>query len=198
MKVEKVVLEGDFVRLVPIEIEHLDALCEIGFDKEIWRWYPFTIDTKAKMLDYMEDAIKQFELGKQFAFVTIVKSTNRIIGSTRFMNIEVQNKRAEIGSTWINPNWQRTSINTEAKLIMLKYAFETWKCIRVEFKTDSLNEKSRNAILRIGGREEGILRQHMITESGRFRDSVYYSIIDSEWQKVRANLELKLRSYQNV
>lgn len=195
MKIEQIILDSDIVRLEPIQKEHLRPLCEIGFDKEIWRWYPFTINTKKKMLDYMNDAIEHFELGTQLAFVTIQKATNKIVGSTRFMNIDLEHKRAEIGSTWINPNWQRTSINTEAKLLMLEHAFEIWECIRVELKTDALNEKSRNAILRIGAKAEGTLRQHIITESGRFRDTVYYSIIDSEWQDVRTNLEAKLRSY---
>ena len=111
-----------------------------------------------------------------------------VIGSTRFGGIDTKNRRAEIGWTWINPKWQRTAINTEAKLLMLKHAFEVWKCIRVELKTDVLNEKSRNAILRIGAKEEGIFRQHLITDSGRFRDTVYFSIIDTEWEAMKANL----------
>jgi len=114
------------------------------------------------------------------------------VGSTRFGNIDTANRKTEIGWTWINPQWQRTVINTEAKLLMLTHAFEVWKCIRVELKTDVNNEKSRNAMRRIGCVEEGILRNHMVTESGRFRDSVYFSIIDTEWESVKAKLTSKI------
>jgi RimJ/RimL family protein N-acetyltransferase len=106
--------------------------------------------------------------------------------------MDCANRRVEIGWTWLSLNWQRTAANTEAKYLMLRHAFETWGCIRVEFKTDSLNEKSRAALLRIGAKEEGIFRNHMMTSTGRLRHSVYYSIIDSEWPKVRACLEEKL------
>lgn len=192
MKVESIILENNSVRLEPLGQKHLEPLSKVGFDKEIWRWYPFTINTFEKMGVYIEDACEQFVLGTELAFVIIDKNLDKTVGSTRFMNIDVENKRAEIGSTWINPNWQRTHINTETKILMLSYAFEIWKCIRVELKTDALNEKSRRAILRIGAKEEGILRQHIITESGRFRDTVYYSIIDSEWPDVKRGLETKL------
>src|SRR5207253_6448549 len=112
-------------------------------------------------------------------FVTQDKASTRIVGSTRFGNIDTANRKAEIGWTWINSRWQRTYVNTEAKLLMLTHAFEEWKCIRVELKTDRHNEQSRRAIARIGATEEGIFRKHMVTESGRLRDSVYFSIIDS-------------------
>jgi RimJ/RimL family protein N-acetyltransferase len=120
------------------------------------------------------------------------KVSGKAIGSTRFGNIDVINKRAEIGWTWITPQFQRTFVNTEAKYLMLKHAFEVWECNRVEFKTDALNEKSRNAILRIGAKQEGIFRQHVITYSGRLRDSVYFSIINSEWPEVKVRLEDKI------
>jgi len=116
-----------------------------------------------------------------------------VVGSTRFMNIDVANRRVEIGATWLAEPWQRTVINTEAKYLMLRHAFETLGCIRVELKTDALNQRSRQAMLRIGAREEGIFRQHMVTWSGRLRDTVYFSILDSEWPTVKANLEAKLR-----
>lgn len=118
--------------------------------------------------------------------------TENLVGSTRFGNIDTANRKAEIGWTWISPAWQRTAINTEAKLLMLTHAFEEWRCVRVELKTDANNEPSRKAILRIGAKEEGTLRNHMITESGRFRDSVYFSIIDLEWNSVKSNLASKL------
>lgn len=149
------------------------------------------------MQKYIEAALDEQKRGISLPFVTIEKSSDKVVGSTRFGNIDRQNRRIEIGWTWINPNWQRTIINTEAKLMMLEQAFEIWKCIRVELKTDALNLKSRNAILRIGATEEGILRQHLITDSGRFRDSVYFSIIDSEWEQVKENLiKLKTTRYR--
>jgi RimJ/RimL family protein N-acetyltransferase len=116
-------------------------------------------------------------------------SSGQIVGSTRFMNIDCANRRVEIGSTWIVPRWQRTAINTEAKYLMIRHAFEVWKCVRVELKTDALNQKSRAAILRIGAKEEGTLRQHIVTHTGRLRDSVYFSILDKEWPEVKARLE---------
>jgi RimJ/RimL family protein N-acetyltransferase len=140
----------------------------------------------------MEAALKDQANGIALPFVTIDRASNTVVGSTRFGNIDRANRRVEIGWTWINPQWQRTYINTEAKYLMLRHAFETWQCIRVELKTDSLNEKSRNAMLRIGAKEEGTLRNHMVTYSGRLRHSVYFSIIDSEWPQVKANLEAKM------
>ena len=121
-------------------------------------------------------------------------ASGKVIGSTRFGNIDAANLRAEIGWTWITPAFQRTAVNTEAKLLMLTHAFETWKCIRVELKTDALNERSRAAIKRLGATEEGIFRKHMICDTGRFRDSVYFSIIDTEWPMVKENLRGKLSS----
>jgi RimJ/RimL family protein N-acetyltransferase len=115
------------------------------------------------------------------------------VGSTRFGNIEPDHRRVEIGWTWIGRDWQRTAVNTETKLLMLTHAFETWGCVRVELKTDALNARSRAAILRIGAREEGTMRQHQVTESGRLRDTVYFSILDREWPEVKRGLEDKLR-----
>jgi RimJ/RimL family protein N-acetyltransferase len=127
----------------------------------------------------------------------VERVSGQLIGSTRFMNIDQPNRRVEIGSTWIAPAWQRTAINTEAKYLMLRHAFEQWNCIRVELKTDALNQKSRNAILRIGAKEEGTLRRHLVTWTGRVRDTVYFSILDSEWPEVKARLEAKLATSAN-
>jgi RimJ/RimL family protein N-acetyltransferase len=188
MKVEPVILESESVRLEPLRSEHLGALCEVGLVEEIWRWSPQKIKNAEEMRGYIETALAEKERGAALPFVTIEKSRNKIVGSTRFGNIDVKNLRAEIGWTWINPAWQRTFVNSQAKLLMLAHAFETWKCIRVELKTDALNEKSRNAILRLGAKEEGIFRQHVITDTGRLRDSVFFSILDSEWQSVKERL----------
>jgi RimJ/RimL family protein N-acetyltransferase len=192
MKVEPVVLEGEFVRLEPMRVDHLPALTKVGLEPSLWKWTIADIKTDADMERYVRAALADQMLGTALPFVTVNKKSGKIVGSTRFGNIDTVNRRAEIGWTWINPEWQRTAINTEAKLLMLTHAFEEWKCIRVELKTDANNEKSRNAITRIGATEEGILRNHMITESGRFRDSVYFSIIESEWESVKAKLASKL------
>lgn len=192
MKIEPVILEGKFVRLEPLRLEHLDSLTEIGLDESLWLWTAAIVKNKEDMRRYIETALDEFERKISLPFITIEKSSGKIVGSTRFGNIDVQSRRAEIGWTWINPQWQRTQINTEAKLLMLSHAFETWKCIRVELKTDVLNDKSRNAIERLGAQEEGILRRHIITEAGRIRDTIYYSILDTEWQSVKNNLQTKL------
>jgi N-acetyltransferase len=195
MKVERVVLEGEFVRLEPLRTEHSENLYEVGLDESLWLWTANVVASKEDLRRYVKTALDEQRRGVSLPFVTIEKSSNKIVGSTRFGNIDPKNRRAEIGWTWINPKWQRTAINTQAKLLMLNHAFEVWKCIRVELKTDVLNEKSRRAILRLGAKEEGILRQHMITETGRFRDTVYYSILDSEWDNIKENLAAKLKAY---
>ncbi len=188
MIVEPVTLSGKHVRLEPLTLDHFPAIREVGLEESLWRWTPVQITNEVELRSYVETALTDGDRGVALPFVTIEASTNTIVGSTRFGNIDTAHRRAEIGWTWINPRWQRTAVNTEAKLLMLTHAFETWNCIRVELKTDSLNEKSRTAIARIGAREEGIFRNHMITASGRFRDSVYFSIIDSEWYSVKARL----------
>ena len=193
MKIEPVILEGRYVRLEPMRVDHLPALCKAGLDESIWRWTANVVESEADLENYVRSALAEQAQGTALPFVTIERGEESIVGSTRFANIDPVNRRAEIGWTWISPAWQRTAINTEAKLLMLTHAFEEWNCIRVELKTDANNQQSRNAILRIGGVEEGTLRNHMITESGRFRDSVYFSIIDSEWESVRADLTSKLR-----
>jgi len=192
MEVEPVTLEGKLVRLEPMTIEHLDALWQAGIDDSLWRLNPMTVRSIDDMKRYIEIALADHERGVALPFVTVERSSGNVIGSTRFGNIEVQNRRAEIGWTWINPAWQRTAVNTEAKLLMLTHAFEVWKCIRVELKTDVLNERSRNAILRLGAKQEGVFRNHIICDTGRFRDSIYFSILDTEWESVKANLTSKL------
>lgn len=193
MKIESVILDGKYVRLEPLSLKHLDELCAVGLEKSLWTLTSNVMENFGDMRHYVETALKEFERKVSLPFVTIEKSSGKIIGSTRFGNIDAKNLKAEIGWTWITQEWQRSYINTEAKFLMLSHAFEVWECVRVEFKTDALNEKSRNAILRIGAKQEGILRRHMITETGRFRDSVYFSIIDSEWEMVKTNLQSKLK-----
>jgi RimJ/RimL family protein N-acetyltransferase len=187
-----VILEGAQVRLEPLTLAHHAALCEVGLDPELWQWIPYRATTAEEMLAYIQSALKDQAAGTAQPFATVERSTGRVIGSTRYMNIDVTNRRREIGATWIAKPWQRTALNTEAKYLMLRHAFETLDCIRVELKTDALNQKSRNAILRIGAKEEGTLRRHVVTWTGRVRDSVYFSVLDSEWPQVKAALEAKL------
>jgi N-acetyltransferase len=194
MKVEPVVLEGAHVRLEPLTLAHHAGLCEVGLDEDLWRWIPVPVQTSAEMATYIEAALKEQASGVSLPFAQIEKATGRVIGSTRYGNIERTHHRVEIGWTWIGREWQRSAVNTEAKYLLLRHAFETLGCQRVELKTDSLNQRSRNAILRIGAKEEGIFRNHMITASGRLRHTVYFSVIDSEWPQVKARLEEKFRN----
>jgi RimJ/RimL family protein N-acetyltransferase len=194
MIVTPVTLEGRHVRLEPLAMTHLAGLAEVGLDEELWRWIPTAVRTKDEMAAYIETALKEQERGISLPFAQVEKTTGRAIGSTRYGNIDRTHHRVEIGWTWVGREWQRTAVNTEAKFLLLRHAFETLGCIRVELKTDSLNEKSRAAILRIGAREEGIFRNHMITASGRIRHSAYYSIVDAEWLAVKARLESMLNS----
>ena len=186
------ILEGAQVRLEPLTLEHHAAFCEVGLDPELWQWIPYRATTADEMLAYIKSALKDQTAGRAQPFATVERSSGSVIGSTRYMNIDRANRRVEIGATWIAKPWQRTVINTEAKYLMLRHAFETLGCVRVELKTDALNQKSRNAILRIGAKEEGTLRQHMVTWTGRLRDSVYFSVLDSEWPGVKAALAAKL------
>ncbi len=185
-------LQGRHVRLEPLTRGHLGALCEVGLEEELWRWTPLRVHSASDMLEYVEAALGAQEKELEVPFATIDLASGRVVGSTRFMNIEVKHRRLEIGSTWIAPAWQRTAINTEAKYLMLRHAFEFLAYHRVEFKTDSLNQKSREAIVRLGAKQEGIFRNHMITASGRVRDTVWFSIIHSEWPQVKLDLERKL------
>jgi RimJ/RimL family protein N-acetyltransferase len=192
MQIEPVTLGGEHVRLEPLRLDHVDALCEVGLDVEIWRWTQSQVGDREQMRDYVDTALRWQAEGTALPFVTVEKRSETVVGSTRFGNIDRANRRVEIGWTWLGRPWQRTACNTEAKYLMLRHAFETWGCVRVEFKTDALNERSRAALLRIGAREEGTLRKHMVTASGRLRDSVYFSILDDEWPAVKRRLETRL------
>ncbi len=185
---ETVTLEGQFVRLEPLSRAHIPALTAVGLDPDLWRWTVAQVHTPDAMARYVELALAGHAAGTMLPFATIERATNTVIGSTRFGNIDLDNRRVEIGWTWIAVPWQRTAINTEAKLLMLAYAFEQLGCMRVELKTDRLNERSRRAIQRLGAQEEGILRKHMLVADGRVRDTVYFSIVDDEWPQVKANL----------
>jgi len=192
MDLTPVTLEGAHVRLEPLTLEHVDALWAAGSDAEIWTWTTQQPRTPGEMRAYVDTALRWQAEGTALPFATTLKSDGRVVGSTRFANTDHENRRTEIGWTWIALPWQRTAVNTEAKYLMLRHAFEVLGCIRVELKTDALNQRSRHAIARLGAKEEGTLRNHMIAPGGRIRDSVLFSVIDSEWPQVKVRLEGKL------
>jgi N-acetyltransferase len=196
MQIAPVTLEGRIIRLEPLSLEHLEGLCAIGLDPELWRWTTSVVRTAEDMRAYVETALRSQEEGTALPYATVWKESGKVVGSTRFGNIDAENRRVEIGWTWVGTPWQRTPINTEAKYLMLRHAFETLGCIRVEFKTDSFNDKSRKALLRIGAKEEGTFRNHMVVHDGRYRHSVYFSIIESEYPAVKILLEEKLQSLE--
>ena len=193
MIVEPVTLAGEHVQLEPMLEAHHAALAEVGLDEDLWKWIPVPVRTPEEMKAYVDAALAEQARGASLPFTIVERATGNVIGSTRYANIERIHRRVEIGWTWVARPWQRTAVNTECKYMLLKHAFETLGCIRVELKTDSLNERSRAAILRIGAKEEGVFRNHMITASGRIRHSVYFSITDSEWPVVKRRLEEKLQ-----
>jgi RimJ/RimL family protein N-acetyltransferase len=190
--INPIALEGSHVRLEPLSESHHESLCAVGLDPELWKWNTIQVFNPDQMMQVIRAQLSDQEKGTSIPFATIHRASAKVVGATRYMNIDAPNKRLEIGSTWIAKPWQRTAVNTEAKYLMMRYAFETLGCNRVEWKTDSLNTQSRNAILRLGAKEEGILRNHMVTWSGRIRHSVYFSVIASEWPQVKTALEAKI------
>ena len=190
--ISPVTLEGAHVRLEPLEASHLDALCEVGLDPDLWALTTTQVRVRDDLARWLTAALADRDAGTALPFATIERSSGRVVGSSRLGSWSPEHRRIEIGWTWIAPPWQRTPINTEAKLLMLRHAFDVMHCVRVELKTDVTNARSRAAMLRIGAVEEGVLRKHMIAESGRMRDSVFFSIIDDEWPTVRDRLEARL------
>ena len=189
-----VTLEGRHVRLEPLGRHHASDLAQVALDAELWRFTPTQIHSLADLDAYIDTALGWQSAGTALPFAIVDRSTGRAVGSTRLAHIDRQHRRAEIGWTWLGRPFQRTALNTEAKLLLLTHAFDRMQCIRVELRTDVLNTKSRNAILRLGAKEEGILRHHMILPDGRLIDWVYYSILGDEWPSVCAGLEQKLAS----
>ena len=190
--VEPVTLEGRWVRLEPLGAEHLPGLVEVGLDPSLWRWTLTVIATPDQMRRFVEAALAERAAGDSMPFTIIERASGQPVGSTRYLNIDANHRRLEIGYTWVAPGWQRTPLNSEAKLLLIGHAFDRLGAVRVEFKTDSLNEASRRALLGIGAIEEGTLRNHMISQGGRRRHSVYYSVIEEEWPTVRDHLEQRL------
>jgi len=183
-------LEGRYVRLEPLRPEHATLLWEVAKDHlaDLFQWIPYQLNSLEDFQTFNRQVLEEQARGLTVPFSTVERGSNQVVGTTRFMNMDLANRKVEIGSTWIAPRWQRTAVNTEAKYLMLCHAFEVWRCFRVELKTDALNQRSRQAILRLGAKEEGTLRKHMLTYNGRQRDSVYFSILDTEWPSVKTRL----------
>ena len=188
-------LEGSQVHLVPLSMEHLDGLCVVGLDPDLWRWIPVQVLNRQGMQAYVELALDEQRRSVSLPFATTLKSAGRKDRLHSVMrNIDLKNRRVEIGATWIGRASHRSVVNTEAKYLMQRHAFETLHCARVELKTDVLNERSRKAIGHLGAKQEGILRRHVLTDTGRMRDTVYFSILDDEWPEIKSRLESRLFS----
>ena len=186
--IRPVVLEGRIVRLEPLRRDHLDGLAEVAFDPALWRFTLARPVDRAGLEAWLETALDNAEAGAEMPFATVDQASGRAIGSTRYLNIVPEHRRFEIGWTWLATAAQRTGANREAKLLQLTHGFEQLGTNRIEFKTDSLNEKSRAALLGIGAQFEGIFRNHMIMPEGRLRHSAYYSVTRDDWPEVKARL----------
>jgi RimJ/RimL family protein N-acetyltransferase len=194
MRVEPVTLEGAHVRLEPMREAHAAGLVAAGCGKGLFRFFPFSLETEDAMRGYVKANAAAVASGGVLPFVTIERASGRVAGATSFLAIDPPNKKLEIGATWITPELQRSAVNTEAKLLQLTHCFEVLGCNRVEFKTDERNEKSRNALARIGAKEEGRFRAHTVMPDGHLRTSVWFSVIAPEWPGVKQSLAAKLRA----
>lgn len=193
MKVEPVVLEGAHVRLEPLDVRHVEALAGVALDPGLWRWMLSDVRDRDDLERYVAKALAQRDTGRVLPFATVSRADRHAVGSTRFTRIEPAHRRVEIGASWIGTRWQRTALNTEAKYMMLRHAFEVWGCIRVAFRVDVGNLASRRAVLRLGAHEEATLRRHGIYPDGVARDVVCFSVIDEEWPAVKAHIEGLMR-----
>ena len=191
-------LQGHRVALRPLEAHDASALVEAARDGELWNLKVTAVPSADSIERYIEAALRLAAGGTARPFVIVIAGSGKVIGSTRFWNMDAANRSLEIGHTWIGESWQRSFVNTECKYLLLRFAFEELQCIRVQFTTDELNARSRAAILRLGAVEEGLIRHERIMPDGRKRNSVRYSIIDTEWPQVRALLEHKLQAMKMV
>ena len=186
-------LEGRLIRLEPLRSEHIDALVEAAGGGAVFAWFPVSLHGRERMIAAARRLLNEQRQGVSMPYVTMAQSSGEVIGATSYCAMSPEHSRTEIGWTWLTPAWQRSGANREAKYLMLRQAFEEWGLRRVEFKTHHLNQASRTALARLGATEEGTFRQHMVMPDGSARDSVYFSILDSEWPAVKANLEIGLQ-----
>lgn len=180
------------MRLEPLSRAHLDGIIRAGDDDAIWQWLPYRPRTRDEYAAWLDHALAEAEAGREAPFATVHRASGDVVGSTRLFFVSPRDRRVEIGATWLAASAQRTPINTECKLLLLRHCFETLGCVRVELKTDARNKNSQRAIARIGATYEGVMRKHMLTRGGIHRDSVYFAIIDDDWPEVRARLEAML------
>jgi N-acetyltransferase len=192
--IEPVTLSGQHVKLVPLSVEHEAALAAAVTDGELWKLWYTSVPTPAEMRAWIDAALALRDNLGAHPFAVIDAKTGEVVGSTRYFNVEAAHRRLEIGHTWYAKRVQRTALNTEAKLLLLSHAFEKLNAIAVEFRTNFMNHQSRTAIARLGAKQDGILRNHMIGREGAYRDTVVFSIIESEWPAVRAHLKHRLES----
>ena len=189
------ILKGNAVSLLPLKREHAKALIQAASDGQLWNlWYTSVPDERA-IDSHIEEALSEQETGNGLPFVVVDNSTQKIIGSTRFCHADTLNKRVEIGFTWYAKSYQRTQTNTECKYLLLSYAFEELSAIAVEFRTHWHNHSSRDAIARLGAKQDGVLRHHQKLSNGSYRDTVVFSIIDVEWPAVKSSLIFKLQKH---
>jgi RimJ/RimL family protein N-acetyltransferase len=186
-------LEGRLVALEPVEPEHAEQLWEAASDAQIW---PLMSIEAGRDRDRFERWWAQlraaFAAGEEVPFATVLRSDGRLVGSTRYLTLRPEHRGLEIGHTWLRSDCWQSGANIEAKLLMLEHAFERCGCMRVEFKTDARNQRSRRALEALPARFEGVFRKHMLVREGELRDSAYYAIVDDDWPEVRANLERRL------
>jgi RimJ/RimL family protein N-acetyltransferase len=193
MKIAPITLNGKIIRLEPLSLEHVPDLCRVGLDDRIWRFMRYgLIQTSEDMRRWVENLLCLQEKGTDLPFAVIGLESGRAIGATRYMNIAPEHRSLEIGGTWYGIDYQGSGVNIEAKYLMLRHAFEEWRCIRVQIKTDLRNERSQRAIEKIGLVREGVLRNHIILPDGYIRSSVIYSLLDNEWPAVKSQLEARM------
>ena len=194
INIAPVTLMGKKIRLEPLSEDHVPDLALVGLNENIWRYMLYgQIHTQADMRLWVLEILERQARGTDLAFAVVLQADGKAVGATRYLDIRPEHRGLEIGGTWYGADYQRTAVNTEAKYLLLRHAFETLGCVRVQFKTDLRNERSQRALSRIGAVQEGILRNHIITPDGYIRDSVYFSIIDREWPAVKARLEAMLQ-----
>lgn len=190
--ISPVTLTGKHATLEPLGMQHLDDLRSAAADGELWKLWYTSVPQPDQTAEYIAKALQQREQGNGFAFAVRDSVSGRVVGSTRYCNVMAENRRLEIGYTWYARQSQRTGINTESKLMLLTHAFEVLDCVAVEFRTNWMNHASREAIARLGAKQDGVLRNHMLMPGGIYRDTVVFSIITSEWPAVRQHLNFKL------
>ncbi len=187
-------LHGEIVDLIPLEESHFDDLHQAATDKRIWEFYPGDWSVKENFLRVYKGVLNRRENGEEYPFIIYHKSTTKIIGSTRLMDIVKRDNRLEIGGTWYLPEYWATAVNFDCKLALLNYCFEVLHTNRVQLKTQHDNIRSRKAIEKIGGIYEGVIRQHMLKDDGSYRSSAYFSILKEEWEEVKMKLTERLKA----